>query len=100
MASRMYAETTNDNRYGKIFIVICSFLFVIIMSAQITRVYKRDVECDVQLNSLNEQLRCEEERQSYLQEYEKYVQSEQYIEDIAKSKLGLVYPNEIIFREQ
>ena len=32
--------------------------------------------------------------------YAAHMQSDQYIEDIAKSKLGLAYDNEIIFKEK
>ena len=40
------------------------------------------------------------EEQQQLADYEQYTQSQQYIEEVAKSKLGLVYNNEIVFKEQ
>jgi cell division protein DivIC len=39
-------------------------------------------------------------RQDELVEYAKYVQTKQYIEDVAKDKLGLVYNDEIIFKPE
>lgn len=38
-------------------------------------------------------------RGEQLSNYETYTKSQQYVEDTAKSKLGLAYDNEIIFKE-
>lgn len=42
----------------------------------------------------------ESERAEEIENMQQYMQSDQYIEDIAKSKLGLAYDNEIIFKEK
>ena len=49
---------------------------------------------------LEVQLQDETARQEELQNYQSYTQSQEYVEDIAKSKLGLAYDNEIIFKEE
>ena len=46
------------------------------------------------------QLKDEQERSADLQEKEAYVGSDQYIVDTAKSKLGMTYPDEIVFKEK
>ena len=33
-----------------------------------------------------------------LNEYNKYIQTKKFVEEVAKDKFGLVYPDEIIFR--
>ena len=40
------------------------------------------------------------ERHQELSELESYTRTQEYIEDVARSKLGLAYDNEIIFKEQ
>ena len=45
-------------------------------------------------------MESQQSRQKELKEYEKYVTTREYIEQVAKTKLGLVYPNEIIFKEK
>lgn len=35
-----------------------------------------------------------------IDELEEYVGTEEYVEDVAKDKLGLVYPNEILFQAE
>ncbi len=47
-----------------------------------------------------EELEAQQSRQEDLIEYEVYTQSQQYVEDTAKSKLGMAYSDEIIFREK
>ena len=42
----------------------------------------------------------ESERAEEIERLQQEMQSDQYIEDIAKSKLGLAYDNEIIFKEK
>lgn len=35
-----------------------------------------------------------------IEEYKSYLKTDKYIEDMAREKLGLVYPNEIIFKAE
>lgn len=46
------------------------------------------------------QIEKEEKRTEEIEEYRKYTQTKQYIEDLAKERLGLVYDDEIIFEAQ
>ena len=47
---------------------------------------------------LQERLLAERERSEYLTGRRAYMQTTRYIEEMAREKLGLVYPDEIIFR--
>lgn len=47
---------------------------------------------------LEAQLQEEMEREEEIAELEEYVGTDEYIEDVAKEKLGLIYPNEILFK--
>lgn len=48
----------------------------------------------------NEQLEEQKEKQQNLKDYEKYTKTKEYTESQARSKLGLLYDNEIIFKEK
>ena len=74
--------------------------FVAVMSVQIVKVYQKDQEYISRQEELVQQLEDESERAEDLKEYEAYTKSQQYVEDTAKSKLGLAYDNEIIFKDQ
>lgn len=49
---------------------------------------------------LENEIAKEEQRTEEIKDLEKYVGTDEYIEDTAKEKLGLAYPNEIIFKPQ
>ena len=50
--------------------------------------------------SLIEQVDEENRRAEELEEYRVYVQTRQYIEKVAREKLGLVYPGEILLKPE
>lgn len=49
---------------------------------------------------LERQLQQEAERAAEIEELEVYVGTDEYIEDVAKEKLGLINPNEILFKAE
>lgn len=98
MAATKRARKSN-NRAGKMCISLILIAFVAAMSIQIVKIYQKDQEYARRQAELEEQLMEETARQQELEEYEAYTQSNEYIEDVAKSKLGLAYDNEIIFKE-
>ena len=49
---------------------------------------------------LEEKISDEEQRQQEIQEFRKYTQTKRYAEEVAKEKLGLVYEDEIIFKQE
>ena len=40
-----------------------------------------------------------EEQRAHIEEYKEYTQTREYIEEVAREKLGLVYEGEVIFKE-
>ena len=74
-------------------------MFLVIMSVQIVKLYQKEQEYTAWEKALTESLEDETERQNQLDNYEEYTKSQEYIEDQAKSKLGLTHENEIIFKE-
>ena len=47
---------------------------------------------------MENQIAAEEQRTKELEELEKYMQTKKYMEEVAKEKLGLVYPDEILIQ--
>ena len=45
-------------------------------------------------------IKAEKQRTEELETYSKYVNTKQFVEFMARNKLGLVYPNEVIFRPE
>ncbi len=98
--SRRRRGNKYDNRSGKVCITLIVLTMLVVMSVQIVEIYRKNQAYIAQENSLTEQLEAETERQEALKEREQYVNSSDYIEDVARSKLGLVYKNEIVFKEK
>lgn len=98
MATRKMKK--NDNRAGKICVSMILVAFVAVMTIQIVKTYQKDKEYALKQAELEAQLEEETVRQQELEEYEAYTKSNEYVEDVAKSKLGLAYDNEIIFKEE
>ncbi len=90
----------NNNRAGKFCISMIVIVFVAVMSVQIVKIYEKDQEYIEKQAELEAQLEEENERQAELEEYEDYTNTQKYVESVAKSKLGLAYDNEIIFKEK
>lgn len=90
----------DNNRAGKMCISMILVAFVAVMSVQIVKLYQKDQEYANKQAELEAQLEEETARQAELEDYEAYTKSQQYVEDVAKSKLGLAYDNEIIFKEE
>ena len=105
-ARRSSAERTRmrrrkkQNKSSMVCITLIVLMFVGVLSVQIISVYGRNQSYQVQEEELQSQLESQQSRQKELKEYEKYVTTREYIEQVAKTKLGLVYPNEIIFKEK
>ena len=59
---------------------------------------EKDRSYSIREENLEAQVAKEEERAKQLEEYRVYVQTKQYIEEIAKQKLGLVKPDEILLK--
>ena len=60
--------------------------------------YKRSKELKVVKANLEVQLQEANIKSEQLKEKELYMQTKDYIEDEAKNKLGLVYPDEIVIK--
>ena len=94
----------NRNRLGNqlalagIIAVVLSLAVVINVSASSLR--EKDLEYQAREASLNKTLLKEQARSEQLEEYRVYVQTKQYVEKIAKEKLGLVKKDEILFKAE
>ena len=83
---------------GTVSIVFIVLVFLVVMSIQIYKLKEKDDLLKEREQNLEQQLAAEEERATELEELDIYTKSTQYIKDMA-NKLGLVFENEIIFKE-
>ncbi len=61
---------------------------------------KRSVQAKQKIEELDAQIAEEKERTEEIKNLEAYVHTKRYIEDMAREKLGLVYKDEIILKQE
>lgn len=85
---------------SRVYFATISVVLVLVLSVQMVRLYQKNQEYVKQEEALNRELVEQQEKQQELADFEGYINSKEYVEDTAKEKLGMVYENEIIFREK
>lgn len=96
----MANRTRRRRRSQTIGVTVVVLVFMAVMSLQIYRVKQKNDEYAARENELKKEYEAETQRETELNDLEKYMNSSEYIEDVAESKLGLTYENQIVFKEQ
>ena len=84
------------NRRGLSFIAVIVLVFCVCVGIRTAGLKKQSAELAERKASLEKQLKEEEQRTKDLEDLEKYMKTKRYMEEVAKEKLGLVYPDEIL----
>lgn len=92
-------KRTKNYRFDRLCISVIMLVFLGVMSVQIIHLRDKQEQYQIQEEELKHQLEAEQEHQQEIEKEAAYKQTQEYIEEIAKSRLGLVYRDEIIFRE-
>ena len=100
--SRSKSKKNNKitTKLGMVLVVSCLILLavVVLYKAQSLKAQKENLQ--VQAAELQEQLDSAKEDYKKLEEREKYMQTDEYVEDVARSQLGLIYPDEIVVKPE
>ena len=100
-------DSTKRNRKNKgnrnrsvlpIFFVVAALLTVLTVYTR--SLQKADAVYAARVDALQNEVDTEKQRQEELEEKSVYVQTKDYIEQIAREKLGLINPDETIIRPE
>lgn len=100
-------ETKRKKRKSSVFgqhrrsvLIVCSILVMLtgVLSVNAVSLYGKKRLYSQQEAELRAQISEEQARAEEVKAYEEYVKTDEYIKDVAEEKLGLVDPNEIIFK--
>lgn len=80
---------------GVLAVVLC---LGIVVNVKSTSMKKKDLEYKNREEALMQQLEKEETRAERLEKYRIYVQSKEYIEEVARRRLGLVKPEDLLIK--
>lgn len=87
-----------SNRLAIVGITMVVISLGVVVNLKSASMRKRDLEYQLRERTLQQQVVREEARAAELEEQRIYVQTKQYIEEVAKQKLGLVKPDEILLK--
>ena len=86
--------------YGKNsmrFLIFVLILLVGVVSVQVSRLYKKNTELEKEASALEIQVQHELTEQEELIEYKNYMLTDDYIENVARDKFGLIKPGDTLF---
>ena len=99
MAENRSSRRSRQNRLSMILavlVVAILFVAVYINGSSMRRELEENQE---KITRLKQEIEEEELRSRSIEEYRAYTETDQFIEQIAREKLGLLYEGETIFRE-
>ena len=92
-------EKRKKKRRSRMFSVLIVACLFTVLSVQIVKAHKKYRSVVAEEKELEQQKADEEEKAKDLEKEKAYRASQEYIEDTAQSRLGMVHDNQIIFRE-
>ncbi|MEE1052511.1 MAG: septum formation initiator family protein [Lachnospiraceae bacterium] len=99
MAENRSSRRSRQNRLSMILavlVVAILFVAVYINGSSMRRELEENQE---KITRLKQEIEEEELRSKSIEEYRAYTETDQFIEQVAREKLGLLYEGETIFRE-
>lgn len=86
---------------GSVFAIsaVVLLLFIVVSMSSIS-LRAKEAEYQAQEEELKQQLKEEKARTEEIKELGEYVGTDEYVEDVAKEKLGLIHEDEIILKAE
>jgi len=87
-----------SNRFAILTVTAVVVSLALVVNLRVNSLKQKEEMYHDREQALIAQVAEQEDRARKLEEYRIYVQTKQYIEEVAKEKLGLVYPDETILK--
>ncbi len=101
MARRRVAyRKQNQNKFAMVLVALVLLMLILVVNIRKEELAQKQAAYIQRQEELQRKIDQEEARSAEIEEYEKYTQTQKYIEDMAKEKLGLVYEDEIVFKTE
>ena len=89
-----------NNYLGMAAIVIVVLILLVGLTMQSNNLKARIAVYDAKAAALKQSIEDEQDRTKEIDEQKEYMQTDEYIAEVARDKLGLVKGNEIVFEEE
>lgn len=95
---RRRKSTRRQSRYASLLIVAAVVLVCIFSVMRVSKLNAKSKELTATEKELSKKIELAYKEKEELAALEAYMKTPKYIEDVAKDKLGLVYPDEIVIK--
>ena len=99
MAIERSAKTREQNRLSMWIAALIVGALIMVVLVTCGSLYRRLHSNKERIEELRSEIAKEEQRAEEIEEYKQYTKSREYIEEVAREKLGLVYEGEVIFKD-
>ena len=86
------------NKMAMLAVISVVLIFALVLGTRIVSLKAKERQYIEKEQAILARVAEEEERAKKLEEYRVYVQTKQYVEQVAKDKLGLVNPDELLLK--
>lgn len=93
-------RNSKTNKTAMRCVTVVVLLLLVVMSINIVRLYQRDEEYAQKEQNLTVQYEEETKREKDLLDFEAFTKTLDYVEEVAREKLGMVFENEIVFKSK
>lgn len=90
----------SSNFRGMCCISVVVLVLLAVLAVRSSDLKKRNASYEAELVQLEQDIEAEKARTEEIEEMKEYMQSDEYAEQVAKDKLGLVYEDEIVFKPE
>ena len=90
----------HSHRWSMLAVCVVLVLLIAMVTVSSITLKAKDDACRAQEIELEKQIEEEKARTEEIKDLEEYVGSDEYVEDVAKEKLGLVHEGEIVFKAE
>ena len=97
---RVAYRKRQQNRFSMFLVTLVGVMMLVLVGVRSVELRSKIDAKAAELSQLEAQIEAEEERAAEIEALGKEVQTKGYIEDVAREKLGLVYEDEILFKQE
>lgn len=88
-----------QNRFSMFLVMLVVVMLLVVVAINSRAIHEKMDTNQAKIEQLAEQIADEKAREGEIKEFEKYTHTKAYVEEVAHDKLGLVYEDEILFKE-
>lgn len=96
--SRRLRRNQRQSRFDRVLVISVLLIMFVLVTVGGRDLRKKQDAYEAQKAELQLQIAQQEKRAEELEQLKKYVQTDSYVEEVAREKLGLVHQDEILFK--